>query len=39
MSELKFAVENGIIEKTGDKNTARYKFLNIDISKYFDMQK
>lgn len=37
--DLKFAVENGIIEKTGDKNTARYKFLNIGISTYFDMVK
>lgn len=24
--DLKFAVENGLIEKTGDKNTARYKY-------------
>lgn len=24
--DLKFAVENGLIEKTGDKNTAKYKY-------------
>jgi cell filamentation protein, protein adenylyltransferase len=24
--DLKFAVENGLIEKFGDKNTTRYKF-------------
>lgn len=24
--DLKFAVENGIIEKTGDKNSTRYKY-------------
>lgn len=36
---LKFAVENRIIEKKGDKNTARYKFRNIGISTYFDMVK
>jgi Fic family protein len=26
--DLKYAVENGIIEKLGDKNTARYRFKN-----------
>jgi Fic family protein len=25
--DLKFAVENGLIEKSGDKNTARYKYI------------
>jgi hypothetical protein len=24
--DLKFAVENGLIEKIGDKNTARYRY-------------
>jgi predicted HTH transcriptional regulator len=24
--DLKFAVDNGLIEKFGDKNTARYKY-------------
>jgi hypothetical protein len=25
--DLKFAVENGFIEKFGDKNTARYRYI------------